>query len=224
MKTITRLRNTSLLTLPIAVCLLGFSPAVSAQEETIAGRFYFNSSLGGSWIGSTTLTSSDGSFINPLNSGQVKFSPGVQTDIGFGYHINEWLAAELEIGVAFNPIDSIGGNGGSGGNLTLFQIPILANVVFRLPTRSRFKPFIGLGVGGVQTELLDNDLFYGRSADDFGFAWQGFAGVRYELGSKWELGVVYKYLGTTERSFGAFDAQMEGTQTQSLSVSVLFKF
>ena len=79
-------------------------------------------------------------------------------------------------------------------------------------------------MGGVATELSDYDLFYGRRADNFGFAWQAFAGVRYELGSKWELGVVYKYRATTERYFDAFNAQMEGAQTQSLSVSMLFKF
>ena len=224
MKTITRQCQTSLLVLPIAVCLFGGSAALRADEETVAGRFYWSASLGATWIGNTTLTSSDISIFNPLKSGQVKFSPGGQTDFEFGYHITEWLAAELETGIAINFTDSVGGNGDSGNGLGFYQIPILANVVFRLPTHSRFKPFIGLGVGGVATQLSDNDLFYSRSADDFGLAWQGFAGVRYELGPKWELGVVYKYRATTERYFDAFNAQMEGTQTQSLSVSMLFKF
>ena len=55
MKTITPLRNPSLRSLTIAACLLGLSPAVRADED-LAGKFYFSASLGGSWIGSTTLT------------------------------------------------------------------------------------------------------------------------------------------------------------------------
>ena len=220
MKTITRLRSATLLTLPIAVCLLGFSTAVRADEETIAGRFYFSASLGSTFIEDTTLKSSD----LFLQSGRVKFTPGGRVDFGFGYHITEWLAAELETGIAINFTDSIGGNGGGGDGLGFYQIPVLANVVYRIPTRSPFKPFIGAGVGGVETQLEDNDLFDGRSANDFGLAWQGFAGVRYQLSSKVELGVVYKYLGATERSFGAFNAKMEGTQTHSVSASISLKF
>lgn len=220
MRIITRLRNPSLLSLTIAASLFGLSPTVRADEENLAGKFYFSASLGGSWIGSTTLTSAD-SF---LNSGRVRFTPGGRLDAGFGYHLTEWLAAELETGIAINFTDRVEDNGSSGDGLGFYQLPLLANVVFRLPTHSRFKPFIGAGVGGVLTQLDDSNLFYSHSDEDFGFAWQGFAGVRYELNSTVELGLVYKCLGTTERSFGSFSVRMEGTDTQSLSVSVSVKF
>ena len=131
---------------------------------------------------------------------------------------------ELETGILVNYTDSIGSNGGGSYELFFYQIPVLANVVCRIPNRSRFKPFIGAGVGGVDTHLEDNSYFSYRSDSDFGLAWQGVAGVRYQLGSKWELGLIYKYLGTTDRSFDAFNAKMDGTQTHSVSVSVLFKF
>jgi opacity protein-like surface antigen len=141
-------------------------------------------------------------------SGRVKFTPGGRLDSGFGYHLT----------------DSVGGNGGGGDGLGFYQLPVLANVVFRLPTRSRFKPFIGAGVGGVLTRLDDGNLFHTHSDEDFGFAGQGFAGVRYQLSSKVELGLIYKCLGTTKRFFDSFGVRMEGSQTQSLSASVSVKF
>jgi len=177
MNTIIRLRNTSLLTLSIAACLLGLSTAVGADEEAMAGKFYFSASLGSTFIQDTTLKSTD----LFLTGGRVQFTPGGQFDFGFGYHITDWLAAEVESGIAINFTDSIGDNGSSGSGLGFYQIPILANVVCHIPTGSRFKPFIGAGVGGVETRLEDYDLFYGESADDFGLAWQGFAGVRYQI-------------------------------------------
>lgn len=190
-----------------------------AQDEGFAHRFYFTANLGASIPADTKIKSTD-AFIG---SGTIGFDPGLRLDVGFGYYITDWLSTELETGILANVThlaDEAGGSDGVG----FFQVPVLANLVCHIPTRSRFRPFVGVGFGGVANELEDYDLFSGRSDSDFGIAWQALAGCRYQLSSKVDLGVGYKYLGTSERTFDSFDIKMKGIHTHSLTASVLVRF
>ena len=202
----------------ILALLLLSSTCALAEEQESAGKFYFTANLGGSVAQDTTIKSTD-AFIT---SGTIQFSAGGRLDVGFGYYITDWLSAELETGFLINLTkleDEL-----SSGDVAYYQIPILANLIYHIPTRSRFHPFIGAGFGGVESQLVNNDWISGRSADDFGLAWQGMAGCRYQLSSKIDLGVAYKYLGTSDRTFDSFVITMKGTQTHSSTASFSMKF
>ncbi len=202
----------------LAACLLLAAATVTAQDHERAGRFYVTADFGASIIQDTTLKSSTLNFDNQT----ITFDTGARFNVGVGYHFTDWLAAEVETGMAFNRTESVSGYFTD--SLDYIQIPFMANAVFRLPTRSRWQPFAGVGLGGVATQLADSNFTYGQSDEDFGFAWQAFAGCRYQISSKVELGLTYRYLGTTEHDFDSFGIKMEGTHTHSFMASIVVRF
>lgn len=203
----------------VAALLASLASPACAQDQGLARKFYFTANLGASMPGDTTVKSSD----LPIESGTIKFGPGMRLDVGFGYDITDRLSAELDTGILISPVH--GDDDAAAGNFTYNQIPILANLIYHIPTRSRFRPFFGAGFGGVESQLVDYDfLSSGGSGSDFGLAWQALAGCRYQLSSRVDLGVAYKYLGTTDRTFDSLGLKMNGTHTHSLTASVLLKF
>src|SRR4030095_15117168 len=141
----------------------------------VGSRFYFTADLGASFIQDTKVKSSD-PFIQ---SGKVQFDPGAQLDVKIGYNVTDWLAAELETGIRVNPTGSIENELGSN-DFLYYQVPILVNLLYQVPTRSRFRPFVGAGIGGVATSLESTDWLYGTSDDASGLGWQGILGARYQ--------------------------------------------
>ncbi len=197
------------------VGLCGTPLAFSAEEDSSpAGRFYFKANAGGSWV--QNLGFSDGT-----GSGLLKVDPGFRLDFAGGYQFTEWLAAELETGILFNNARTVSQNGGAENSLYLWQMPTMANVVFRVPPHSRWHPYIGAGIGGVYTSLeTANWLTDEQSGHDSTFGYQGFAGVRCQFTPKVELGLEYRFMGTTEHSF----EHLGGTRTQSVAISFSLGF
>src|SRR5437763_521320 len=74
------------------------------------------------------------------------------------------------------------------------------------------KWFVGTAAG-----LPSGDT---QSAVSFGY--QGFAGATYEINDRMEVGLVYKFLGTTDQEFDDF--KIEGTRTHTLGVSFMYRF
>jgi len=81
---------------------------------------------------------------------------------------------------------------------------MLVNLVFQLRTQSGFVPFAGAGAGGTlqiaSFDEYDNGISTGGagqldgSDSDIVFAWQAFAGVRYEFNPRMAVGVTYRYM------------------------------
>jgi len=206
-------RNTTALA---GVILLLAATAV-AQEDGGRG-FYSDVNLGASFVQSTTVKRSA-----TLGSNQkLNFDVGLRLDVAFGAQFGP-LAFDLETGITANSTSRIQDEFG-GGDFDFYQIPFLANFYYHIPTRSRLHPFVGVGLGGVGTILENHDLFFGTSDDAFSFGWQGIAGCTYEVWPSIDLGVVYKHLGVTERSFDSLDLKMGITHTHSVTFLVSVKF
>jgi len=150
---------------------------------------YFNADLGGTVAESTRLKE----FPDAPPGGKVEFHPGVRLGMGAGYRFNDWLSAGGETGFLINGV--------KGADISLTQVPLLANVEFRMPNKSPLVPFIGGGPGvSVSVLSLDNDrLNNGSRVDgstsDTVFAWQAYGGVRYKINDNMSVGVAYKYFG-----------------------------
>ena len=91
-------------------------------------------------------------------------------------------------------------------------------------------PYIGAGVGGANS-VFDTDSFtdgstiVSGSESDVVFAWQAFAGLRFQLNSRMSFGIGYKYFATGNPTFSYppspnFDVGFQGVRTHS----VLFTF
>jgi len=166
---------------------------------------------------------------------KAKFDPGFRVDLAGGYNISDAFALELEVGVLYNPFDIKGDLDGrievdnisygyfhSGGkikDLDLWQIPMLINGVYTFQTDSKFKPFLGVGVGGIFT-IMDGDAI--SSESDFTFAYQGMAGLNYELSECVDLGLAYKFLGTLDQEFD--DVETDPILSHSFLLSLTWRF
>jgi len=159
---------------------------------------------------------------------KLEFDPGFRFDFVGGYRFTDQWSVSLEAGYGFNSIKSIGGTSlsGSGGGIDLHQVPILANGVYTFPLNCRVKPFLGGGVGGVfsvaEFSGAATGLPSGDSQGAAAFGYQGFAGARYEINDRMEVGVIYKFLGTTDNKFDDF--KIEGTKAHTIGLSFIYRF
>ena len=141
----------------------------------------------------------------------VKYNVGVSGYGAAGFAINRYVALDFELGYTWASIDSVQNyyvNNSSIGNL-----PFLANVTFSLPIpHSNVIPYIGGGAGGsdsifdahplqetVSPPLSQN--FVDGSESDVVFAWQAFAGVRFQIDPNISVGIGYNYFMTGNPTF-----------------------
>lgn len=211
-------------------CAIGM--AFGSQAQVLPNTWYGKADLGGSWVGDTELHEVFG----PVVPGaEVSFDPGVRFGLGFGYNVTEWFAAEAELGMIWNEIDEM--TGASYVDARLLNVPFLVNAKLQWPNASVVRPYVGAGAGGASSVLDIDDLHYGNaffwgSASDVTFAWQGFAGVQFELGQNMSLGVEYRYLWSESPSFDAdwgFFAPLRSRQTrfgdiETHSISLAFNY
>lgn len=205
----------------LGLCLAG---NLAAQDS----GFYAKVDVGPTWMQDATLKS----FPGVAGERKVRFDPGGRLTIGGGYKFAEWFGVELETGVAGNEIDSVSG----GANLDdafIVNVPVMANAVFECHRCGNWVPFIG-GGGGISSTVLDADVLdvngsgvHGSDADVVG-AWQGFAGVRYNINKHWSVGVAYRYLGTSGAEWDVrddvADIRMSALHTHSVTAGFVFRF
>ena len=59
-----------------------------------------------------------------------------------GYRLSASFAAELEAGFTYNPVKQSGPVAFI--DWDIYQVPLLANIVYTLPLEGRIKPYVGL--------------------------------------------------------------------------------
>ena len=173
--------------------------------------------------------------INIKGNGQLDFNTGFRGDIIFGYNFCNKFSAELETGVIDNSINSIAGNSLSsfGASADIYEIPILVNAIYRLPLKGGWTPYVGVGVGGAATYLTSQNVpLFGfgshtsYSSTDFTFAYQAAAGLKYAVSENIELGIAYKFIGTTDHNWSdnSVNFKTDGTLTHAVLASFTWKF
>ena len=167
--------------------LLAFSPRPCHGGEERGP--YYSADVGGTIAESTKLKE----FPGATPGSKLQFDPGVRLSVGGGYRFNDWLSVGGETGFMVNTI--------KGADAAVSQVPMFANVEFRLPCTNKWKivPFIGGGPGvsfstiSLDHESLGNGTSVDGSSSDAVFAWQAYGGVRYKINDAMSVGVVYKY-------------------------------
>ncbi len=186
---------------------------------------YLRLDAGLSIVGNTDIKNA-GSMLDEFGvdvNAKVKFDPGIKAGIAGGYMIARDWALEIESGVAWNSVEEIqveamGKTGSWDLDSDLFQIPIFANIVYKMPLDSRFKPYIGIGGGGVLSVITGDHA----DENDFTFGFQGMAGVDYEINDVTDIGIGYKFLGNIEPKFG--DLKLDNVYTHSILAVFTFRF
>ena len=174
-------------------------PAITraADPEFLHPGPYVGATLGGSALNSAAVTQFGGSA-----NGKVQFDAGPSFGIHGGYRVCEWFAIEGETGSIYNNISSLNGVNAFNVDAWVYQIPIMANVVLTLPTRTPVVPYIGAGVGGAWSVIDINNIsatvpggtvsLFGNDST-FTFAYQGFAGIQVAINPHMSVGAQYTY-------------------------------
>lgn len=182
--------------------------------------------------------------INTQQSPYLTFTPGIRFGVGMGYAFNDWFSMEFGPSLLWNPLNvygdddlsvSIDGDhyrGSAEINLdgAFYQVPLMTNFLFHIPTNSPWRPFVGGGVGA-NFNYLNITKVLGYSLSDangscWSFGYQAIAGVEYAFEGKYSLGLKYIFTGSTAQSFGG-DLQPFGTNgsfTQSVVLDFKYAF
>jgi opacity protein-like surface antigen len=167
-------------------------------------------------------------------SANVKFDTGWRVDAGVGYVFCPYFSAEFDSGVIWNSINTVGIQPLSpvGASAHLAQVPLLVNGVFTCPLGD-FHPYVGLGIGGVigifessSIPLSGPGANPGYGDTDFTFGYQFEAGLKYSVSQRADLGLAYKFLGTTEHQWrdNNIDLKTDGTLSHGVMATFTWHF
>ena len=166
--------------------------------------------------------------LNIKGGNTIELNPGARFDGAFGWQFSKPLAAEFETGLALNSVEKIGGVAVSSyaGRADLYQIPMLVNLVYTLPVQGKIKPYVGAGGGGIATVADMQTPLGGIDDTDFTFGYQGFAGARWTLSERADIGLAYKFLASLDHSWSSRGVTLktDATFTHSLMLSFRWKF
>lgn len=185
-------------------------------------------------IGPSFLTDSQITLNSSLPDNQIKFYPGLRADAAIGYQFTPWFGLEAELGITSNSIKSIEGSPDTSGEFA--QLAQLVNAVFKLPTKSGFEPYVGVGAGltldGMHIErgTVQGVPLHGTDGAA-ALAFQLAAGFKWKINDRWGMAVGYEFLTTSRPEFelkeftgGSGTLMVRNPQSHSLTVQFEFKF
>lgn len=204
--------NTLRTKIPIAALagvLLCMASNILAQD--VPGRWFLGLDAGLALQGDITVQDTGG--------GKLSFDPGLRVDLSGGVQLARSWKAEVELGFIYNGGNSVGDEPLVSHNPDYCQVPLMGNVSYTLPLRGPVSAYVGAGIGGVWGVLWHDIL---GSEDGVAFGYQAFAGVKYALNEDLDLGLAYKFLGTTEHDLGS--ERVDGAFSHSILAAITFKF
>ena len=190
----------------------------------LTGKVYFGFDAGAAFQQDINLYDSIG------DNEKIAFGTGVRLDGQLGYNITPRWAAEFEFGLIINEVKQSAMLGTDFMNVDLVEVPIMLNVIYTQPLGDHFSAYLGGGVGAV---FSDYETDYGGTTEgDTTFGYQGLAGFKYIINERWDLGVTYKFLGTTQHDVGpGFDSngnstefKSNGTMTHAVLLALTWRF
>lgn len=161
--------------------------------------------------------------------GHIQFAPGWCITGEAGYSFSRLFSADVESGLIWNSITTVGDQSLAGiASAHLSEIPVLANGFFTYPV-GHFKPYVGAGLG-LAVGVFDSSNIPGTASTfndtDVTFAYQFQAGLKYSLSQNLELGLSYKFLGTTRHGWtdSGISLNTDGTMTHLLEANLTWRF
>ncbi|MBF0166738.1 MAG: OmpA family protein [Alphaproteobacteria bacterium] len=182
-----------------AALLVGLSGAAQAQQ---AGSGIYTGLMGGyNWLQDSDIK---GNGVNAKADFDGGF--GVLGALGYDYGRFNWgnLRAELELGYRQNGANSVSGTGivsGPGslsGDVNVFSG--MVNGLWDVPVTFPVRPYLGAGIGAARVNV-DNVKRAGVSQiddSDTAFAYQGIAGLGWEITNNWRANLDYRYFSTLD--------------------------
>lgn len=201
--------------------------AMSGRAQT-AGHFYAGADGGVALAQDASIRQAD---LNTGTGGDVKFDTGWRADGYLGYTCCRYFAVQLDSGVIWNRINTIGAQSLSGvASAHLEQVPVLAEGLFSYPF-GKLKPYLVAGAGA------DFGVFNGSNFQNLGgpsnyndtdttFAYEGGIGITYSLTKNLDVGAAYKFVGMTDHRWNSsgFELKTDGTMEHTIMATVSWRF
>lgn len=195
-----------------AAFVLSATPVLAQQPRTATwGKFYAGITAG-AVIPEDVNLSASGTVggVASSASGKISYKNAAAVSGLVGYHLNDYLAGEAELGYASVDYDHITGSGTVGsvtfsGTATVNgHTDVLTGMVDGIVTpmgRSRISPYVGAGVGFANLDShLDSVSAAGvtqtvnASESETDFAFNVLAGIDFAVTDSLSLGARYRYL------------------------------
>ena len=96
----------------------------------------------------------------------------------------------------------------------------MVSALYDIPTGTSFVPYVGAGIGASRTTVRSDGAKEGK----WGIAYQGIAGLRYDMSRNLALGVEYRYFATPERDFNENNIKNYGYHNHSAFMALTYKF
>ena len=204
------------------LAFLALGTLLAAPARGADGKSYFGVDVGLTLNSSTQLEQFD----NAPDGATIEFKTGSRFGLTGGYMINDNFAIEVETGFSGTSVSSIGGDSDVA-DISIYQIPLLANVIWRIPTGMKLKPYVGLGAG-MAASILDIKNARGLTDGNDSTvvpAFQALAGIRYDFTDRLALVAGYKYLYTGSPEWdGGVQFKFGAMKSHQINVGLNFTF
>jgi OOP family OmpA-OmpF porin len=184
-------------------CGMGLIAAGAIDYQATTGNPYIGRQPGGVFLQDSEFTV--GTASGAASAGEVDYDTSWGLGGAAGYSFDSGFRAEAEVTYRGNDVSGFSFNGAPtfpASDADASDWAFMANGYYDFNTGTRWTPYVGGGVG------LALDHIEGSAGPGFGisdtqseFAYQGIAGVGYQLTDQLNLGVEYRYFATTDPTF-----------------------
>jgi opacity protein-like surface antigen len=144
----------------------------------------------------------------------AKTDVGFRAGAGVGYGLTKDISVEFDTGYLWNPLKD--------SDSSISHVPLILQAIFHVPLTGRWDGYIGGGAGGSYSILKIDEGAVNDSGNDFEFAWQATAGVRYKIKPNMSLGLGYKYFGVSGSNFDIEHANVHTDVMHNHTAEVVF--
>ena len=206
--------HTRLLGAAAAIALL--LPVAAHAEE----GFYLGAGVGVSIPGTAE-------FKDATATNNVDLDAGFAGNVFAGYQFDSNWRTEAEFSARLADVNDITGTGAAApitGDQDVYAV--LANAIYGIPTGTKFTPYVGAGAGVAWVKSQDIATVLGTSVDDTDtvFAYQGIAGVEYDITNSLKAALDYRYFRTADTSFQSAAATSVDGDYESHTITVGLRY
>lgn len=146
----------------------------------------------------------------PLNvaGGEFDVDTGFNFGGGLGWNFDENLSGGVDIMYTQSNYSTFPGK--------IESMSVMGAIYYSFDIGSKWRPYIGAGVGGVQVTF---DLVPPISGQDFVFGWEGMAGVTIPVANKLDLALGYKYQGANDSTISGANIEYK---SHNISAGLVF--
>lgn len=135
---------------------------------------------------------------------RIEADPGFLLDGSIGFGFESQLRPEFEIAYRRNTVDKVSGTGAGTSTGNFDSVAFMGNLFYDFQTNSGVTPYLGIGAGGALIGANDAGRVFGGNLfnnSPFEFAYQGIAGLSYELSERWDVTADYRYFATLDPEY-----------------------